>query len=98
VQIKKITLSPGDDAVVTVKGRASVDDMGQLDADLRIRLRKPEELAAALKLAFPELTKEIDNAAAIVSVLGSDPLVPVTVRKGRVTVGFFPIGRIPLLP
>jgi hypothetical protein len=98
VQIKKVTLSPGDDAVVTVKGRASVDDMGQLDADLRIRLRKPEELAAALKLAFPELTKEIDNAAAIVSVLGSDPLVPVTVRKGRVTVGFFPIGRIPLLP
>jgi hypothetical protein len=98
VQIKKVMLSPGDDAGVTVKGRASVDDMGQLDADLRVRLRKPQELAAALKLAFPELAREIDNATAMVSMLGNDPLVPVTIRKGRVTVGFFPLGRIPPLP
>jgi hypothetical protein len=97
-RIRKIMLSPGDDAGITVKGSASVDDMGQLDADLKVRLRKPQELAAALKLAFPEMAREIDNAAAMVSMLGNDPLVPVTVRRGRVTVGFFPLGRIPPLP
>jgi hypothetical protein len=31
-------------------------------------------------------------------MLGSDPLVPVTIRKGKVTVGFIPLGRIPPLP
>ena len=95
--IRELTLSPSDDASITVKGRASVDDEGRLDADLKVRLRNPDELAAALKLAFPEAAREIDNAAAMVAVLGSDPLVPVTIHKGKVTVGFIPLGRIPPL-
>jgi hypothetical protein len=96
--IRELTLSPSDDASITVKGRASVDDAGRLDADLKVRLRNPEELAAAIKLAFPEAAREIDNATAMVAVLGSDPLVPVTIHKGKVTVGFIPLGRIPPLP
>jgi hypothetical protein len=98
VQIKKLMLSPSDDASVTVKGRASVDEEGRLSADLKVRLRNPQELAAALKLAFPEAAREIDNAAAMVAMLGGNPLVPVTIREGKVTVGFIPLGRIPTLP
>jgi hypothetical protein len=97
-KIRELTLSPSDDASITVKGRASVDGEGLLDADLKVRLRNPDELAAALKLAFPEAGREIDNAAAMVAMLGSDPLVPVTIRRGKVTVGFIPLGRIPPLP
>jgi hypothetical protein len=96
--IRELMLSPSDDASITVKGRVSVDDEGRLDADLKVHLRSPQELAAALKLAFPEAVKEIDNATAVVAMLGSDPLVPVTIRKGKVTVGFIPLGRIPSLP
>jgi hypothetical protein len=91
-------LSPSEDAGITIKGDASVDEKGRLNADLRVRLRKPDELAAALKLAFPEAAEEIDNAAAMVAMLGSDPLVPVEIRKGKVNVGFIPLGRIPPLP
>jgi hypothetical protein len=96
--IRKLTLSPSDDASITVKGRASVDEEGKLDADLKVRLRNPRELAAALKLVFPEEAKDIDRGVALVSALGNDPMVPVTIRGGRVTVGFFPVGRLPPLP
>jgi hypothetical protein len=97
-KIRELTLSPGDDTSITVKGRASVDDQGRLDANLKVRLRKPQELAAALKIAFPDEAKEIDNAVAMVSMLGNDPLVPVTIHNGKISVGFFPLGRIPPLP
>jgi hypothetical protein len=97
-EISKLTLSPSGDASITVKGHASVDEEGRLDADLRVKLRNPQEMAAALKLAFPEAAGEIGNVAAMVAMLGSDPLVPVTVRKGKVSVGFFRVGRIPPLP
>jgi hypothetical protein len=97
-KIRELTLSPSEDAGITIKGEASVDEKGRLNADLRVRLRKPDELAAALKLAFPEAAEEIDNAAAMVAMLGSDPLVPVEIRKGKVNVGFIPLGRIPPLP
>lgn len=97
-QIQKLMLAPSDDASVTVKGRASVDEEGRLDADLTVRLSNPQELAAALKLAFPEEAKDIDRGLALVSALGNDPMVPVTIREGRVTVGFFPVGRVPALP
>ena len=76
----------------------SVDQEGRLDADLRVRLRNPREIAAALKLAFPDEAKDIDRGLALISALGNDPMVPVTIREGRVTVGFFPVGRIPPLP
>jgi hypothetical protein len=97
-EIRKLTLSPSDDASITVKGAASVDQEGRLDADLRVRLRNPREIAAALKLAFPDEAKDIDRGLALISALGNDPMVPVTIREGRVTVGFFPVGRIPPLP
>jgi hypothetical protein len=97
-KIGKLLLAPSDDASLTVKGRASVDEDGRLDADLMVRLRNPQELAAALKLAFPEEAKNIDRGLALISALGNDPMVPVTIREGHVTVGFFPIGRIPTLP
>jgi hypothetical protein len=97
-EFRKLVLSPSDDASVTVKGTASVDQEGRVDADLRVRLRNPQELAAALKLAFPDKAKDIDRGLALVSALGNDPMVPVTIREGLVTVGFFPVGRIPPLP
>jgi len=96
--IRELTLSPSDDASITVKGSASVDEEGRLDARLKVRLRNPEQLAAAFKLAFPEAGKEIDSAAAMVMMFGSDPLVPVEIHNGKVTVGFIPLGRIPPLP
>ena len=40
----------------------------------------------------------LGHDVAFLSALGNDPMVPVTIREGRVTVGFFPVGRIPPLP
>ena len=54
-----------------------------------------------MKLVFPEYASQIDLAAAGQAQAGPDGTpeitIPVTIRDGRVMLGFIPVGQIPPL-
>ncbi|HWD14916.1 DUF2125 domain-containing protein [Pseudochrobactrum sp. sp1633] len=88
-------------ASVSISGPASVDSQGLANADLKIRLTNPAAIGTVLQAAFPDQAKNINT---VVFALGSMPkdetgatIVPVIVKEGKISAGFIPLGRMPLL-
>lgn len=88
-------------ASISISGPASVDQEGLANADLKIRLTNPAAIGTVLQTAFPAHSRNINT---IVFALGSMPkdetgatVVPVTIRNGKASASFIPLGRLPLL-
>lgn len=93
--IRGATLASGD-ASLSLEGPFSVDEQGLMDAEFQLAVRDPEALGDILREALPELADEIEAAAAALSALGGESL-PLTISRGRISLGFFPLGEIPPL-
>ena len=93
--IRTASLSTGPDTGVTVSGPFRIGDDGLVDATLKITIRDPNGLSAMLAEAFPENRREIGNAFSALTFMGDEPTVPLTIDKGRATIGFIPLGQIP---
>lgn len=93
VEIAEAELSSGE-AHVFVSGTAAVDAEGLVDADLQIRLRNPQAVAAILATAIPEQAGKINQGFTALSMLGSEPSLPLKVVKGKAVLGFIPLGTI----
>lgn len=96
VEIGKLDLSSGE-AGFSLSGPVAVDADGLIDASLRIRLRNPRAVGAILATALPEKKKQIEQGFSALTLLGDAPMT-LNVVKGRVTLGFIPLGRIDPLP
>jgi hypothetical protein len=93
VEIANLELSSGE-AHVSVSGPAAVDADGLVDADLVIKLRNPKAVAAILATAIPEQAGKINQGFAALTMLGSEPSLPLKVVKGKAVLGFIPLGNI----
>ena len=93
VEIANLELSSGE-AHISVSGPAAVDAEGLLDADLVIKLRNPQAVAAILATAIPEQASKINQGFAALAMLGSEPSLPLKVVKGKAVLGFIPLGNI----
>lgn len=95
--IKTITLSTGADSGLAASGPVTIGEDGLVDAKLDIVFRNPPALAAYLTELFPQAKKQIDTAARGFALLGDQPTMPLTIRRGRASLGFIPLGVIPPL-
>lgn len=98
VRIERLFLAPNPASSLALAGTAAVDGDGLVDADLTLTLRNPQSLAEALAPAFPKIRQQIGNGLAMLAALGEEPVLPVVIRKGKVTVGLLSVAQIPPLP
>jgi len=95
--IRNAALTVGDASGVTVSGTFAIAEDGLIDADLKLTVRDPKALSAALAEAFPEKQREIGNVSSALGFMGSDPTLPLKIERGRARIAFFEIGDIPPL-
>ena len=95
--IRTLSLSTGG-ARLTLAGTFALDPQGLLDADLVVRASNPQAIAPIAAAAFPESAAAISASLSGLAALGENAELPLTIRKGEMTFGFLPMGRIgPLL-
>ncbi|WP_425416846.1 DUF2125 domain-containing protein [Oricola indica] len=84
-----------------VSGTYAVGADGLLDAELEAIIVDPDGVAGTMKPVFPEYASQIEMLGALPVQDGPDGTpevkVPVTVRDGRIALGFIPIGQLPPL-
>lgn len=93
--INKLEIDPGPDSSATISGNISFDSEGLADGTLRVTLHNLKELSAILVQAFPQAAPKIEPAFAMLGALGNDQTLPVQLHRGKITLGFFNIGRLP---
>jgi hypothetical protein len=89
-----------DGGTLKLSGPASVDASGLIDADLSIAISDPKNLGSALAQIAPEAANVITTMMTTVAMAngdGKEAKIEVTIRKGKVSTGFFPLGQIPPL-
>jgi hypothetical protein len=94
-QLRSIAVDTGDDAGLTASGPLSVDADGLVDGELQITVRNPKELAVFLAELFPDQARQIQSAFSGIAMLGDNPSLPLTIRKGRAQIAFITLGTIP---
>ena len=83
-----------------VAGPVSLDSTGLLDGDITVTFKDGDKLGQALARAIPEAASVIKpalSAAALAAGKYKEASLILTIRKGRVSAGFIPIGNIPAL-
>lgn len=93
IDITQLDLSSGT-AQVTVSGPISVGADGLIDAELAIKLQDPTATATILGNAIPEQRRQIEQGFAALALFGNQPAMPLKIVKGKVSLGFIPLGRI----
>lgn len=94
-QLRSVAIDTGEDAGLTATGPLSVDADGLVDGQLQITVRNPKKLAAYVTDLFPDQAKQIQSAFSGIAMLGDNPTLPLTIRRGRAQMGFIPLGTIP---
>lgn len=95
--IRTLSLSTTD-ATLSLAGTFALDPQGLLDADLVVRANNPKAIAPIAAAAFPESAEAITASLSGLAALGENAELPLTIRKGEMTFGFLPLGKIgPLL-
>jgi hypothetical protein len=84
----------GARAGLTVSGPVSIADDGRIDAELSVSIDDPASVARIMAEIFPDERSTIMTAANAIGGLGNAP-IQVRVVRGRVFVGFIPVGTIP---
>ncbi|MBB5700590.1 hypothetical protein FHS76_000428 [Ochrobactrum daejeonense] len=99
--INQAFLSMPNGAMISVAGPFSVDEAGLIDADVKLTLVNPQSLAQAGQTLFPEQGGNIATVLFALSAMPKDengnPVMEIAVRKGKVSAGFIPLGRLPAL-
>ena len=99
--LRNVDLGFADGSGVAVSGPFSVDDDGRISGDFNVTMRNPEGVAQALQGIFPEENGTISSVLQAMAFVPRDesgaPTLPVTVKKGKMSVGFIRIGRLPSL-
>ncbi len=99
--LRKIDLSFGDGSGVGVTGPFSIAEDGRISGEFQVTMRNPEGFAAALHGIFPEAGNTISTVLQALAFAPRDasgvPTLPITVKNGKMSVGFINIGRLPSL-
>lgn len=99
-EIRSASLTFKEGGSLSLAGPWSVDSAGLADGDITLTFTDGDKLGAALAKALPEAASVIQPAlAAAAMAAGKDKAasLTLTIRKGKVSAGFFPLGEIPPL-
>ena len=99
--LRKVELSFSDGSGVSVTGPFSVADDGRISGEFQVTLRNPESFAQSIHGIFPEAGGTIGTVLQALAFAPRDangaPTLPITVKNGKMSVGFISIGRLPSL-
>jgi hypothetical protein len=99
-EIRSAILVFAEGGEARINGPVSLDASGLIDGDITVTFKDGEKLGIALAKALPEAASVIEpalSAAAMAAGKDKEASLTLTIRKGRVSAGFFPIGEIPPL-
>lgn len=97
-EIRSAVIIFADGGEARISGPVSAGADGLINGDIKVTFKDGEKLGAALAKALPEAANVIQPAlSAAAKAAGKDKQasLTLTIRKGRVSAGFFPIGQIP---
>ncbi|MCI5075168.1 DUF2125 domain-containing protein [Oricola sp.] len=98
-EIRRLALLLTPEQGVVVSGPFDIGQDGRLNARFEAILVDPAGLSTALKPVFPEFSGQMQMVTALPSRPGPDGTpetsIPVTVRDGRIVLGFIPVGWAP---
>ncbi|MEK1850816.1 MAG: DUF2125 domain-containing protein [Phyllobacterium sp.] len=99
--LRKIDVAFDDGSGIAVTGPFSIADDGRISGDFKVTMRNPEGVAKALQGIFPEAGNTISSVLQAMAFVPKDetgaPTLPITVKNGKMSVGFINIGRLPSL-
>jgi hypothetical protein len=87
-----------DGGTLELSGPISVDAEGLIDGDVKIKFADGDKLGAALAKIAPEAASVIKpalSAASMAAGKDKEAGLTLTIRKGKVSADFFPLGKIP---
>jgi hypothetical protein len=87
-----------DGGTLELSGPLSVGADGLIDGDVKIKFADADRLGSALAKIAPEAASVIKPAlsgAALTAGKDKEAGLTLTIRKGKVSAGFFPLGKIP---
>lgn len=100
-EIRQLVLSLGNEGGFIISGPFSVAENGRISGSFKIVLNNPDALANAVRGALPEFADPVSTAQFAIQAMPRDekgqPTVTVTVRDGKASIGFIPLGRLPAL-
>lgn len=99
-ELRSVSLIFKDGGAVRVTGPLKLSVEGLLDGDIKLTFTDAAKLGVALGQAFPEAAKIIINtltAASLGAGADKEASLTLTIRRGKVSAGFFPIATIPPL-
>jgi hypothetical protein len=102
VQLHRMLIELDEGASLEITGPAQIGDDGQISGDLNLTIRNQQrfaELAARIDPGSGKLMSDVaPMLGAFDTVPGDDAVtVPLTIRKGAVSMGFIPLGRLPAM-
>ncbi|SDO80743.1 DUF2125 domain-containing protein [Phyllobacterium sp. OV277] len=99
--LRRVDLALPDGSGIAISGPFSVADDGRISGDFKITMRNPESVASTVKSVLPGQEKIISSVVQAMAFVPKDasgaPTLPVTVKNGKMSVGFISIGRLPSL-
>jgi len=99
--LRNVDLSFSDGSGVSITGPFSVADDGRISGEFQVTLRNPESFAQSIRGVFPEAGGTIGTVLQALAFAPRDasgaPTLPITVKNGKMSVGFISIGRLPSL-
>jgi hypothetical protein len=104
---RKVILSPDSGGRLALSGPFSVTQDGLLEGQIRIEASDLPGLGAFFLRLFPERAEAINNAVSLISAIVPDageapgkdaaPSFTLTIRRGQVSLGLIPLGKMPSL-
>ena len=93
---------PLDGGKVTISGPWKTNTSGLLSGEFQVTISELNEISRNLILAFPQAAPIISQLTSAASLLssqsqGSGLSLPVSLNKGRISIGIIPVGKIPPL-
>jgi hypothetical protein len=103
--LRNVSVTPAEGGQLAAKGTFKISRDGLIDADLKVRASEIR-LLASFAIAFaPQENEAISNIAGLLEAIAPDPTeqdgktrtLPVRISKGKISIGFLPVGEIPAL-
>lgn len=99
--LNNVDLGFADGSGIAISGPFSVDNEGRISGDFNVTMRNPEGVAQAMRGILPGEENTISSVLQAMAFVPKDangaPTLPITVKNGKMSVGFIRIGRLPSL-
>lgn len=102
IRIHRLAAAFEESASVEISGPVSIDETGLISGDIELTLTNEQKLIDLAGQLDPELQRFLKGLAPMITSLDTKPeadgiTLPLTLRRGQISLGMFPLGQLPPL-